>query len=367
MTIAIIGLGLIGGSLAKALKAINIDTTIIGIDPDTDAHDILREDNALDHAFTEVTQDALSGAEIIIIATPPHTWNALATTLTTLPLHHITLMMDVGSVKAYANQCFGQFSQFIAAHPIAGSEFSGAAFSTAALFTKKRIILTPPPHANELAKQDAIRFWEMFEAHPTLMDATTHDAIYAHVSHLPQFVAYAIAGSTLPHVPHSEPYVGFLRLAGSSPALWLGIFQHNPSLANAAEGFLHIIGHMLAELRTGELDHASTPLNLEIGAQLAPRILASCLISAVTLEERKQELRMASYAGSGFADMTMPAMTPPDDDLALISEHSNAVIALLEMVEQQLRTMLVALKTKDWETLHMLMQDAQQRYVKQLH
>lgn len=367
MTIAIIGLGLIGGSLAKSLKTIDADTIIIGIDPDTDAHDILRNDNALDHAFTEVTQDALTDAEIIIIATPPHTWETLATTLATLPLHHITLIMDVGSVKAYANQCFSQFSQFIPAHPIAGSEFSGAAFSTEALFTKKRIILTPSSHSNALAKQEAIRFWEMFEAHPTLMEAATHDAIYAHISHLPQFVAYAIAGATLPHVPHNEAYIGFLRLAGSSPNLWLGIFQHNPALANAAEGFLHIISHMLAELRTGELDHDSTPLNLEIGAQLSPRILASCLISAVTLEERKQELRMASYAGSGFADMTMPAMTPPDDDLALISEHSNAVIALLEMTEQQLRAMLVALKTKDWETLRVMMQDAQQLYVKQLH
>ncbi len=364
--VAILGLGLIGGSLAKALKAASPGYIITGIDPDTQAHDILQEDDTLDHAHTTLSNQALQGVETLIIATPPHSWEAIAATLNALSLETLTLIMDVGSVKHYALECFGALPQFVPAHPIAGSEFSGAAFSTEALFTGKRVILTPADESNERLITDAIRFWEMLDVSPTLLDAAAHDNIYANMSHLPQLSAYAIALATLGNVPHNEAYKGFLRLAGSSPELWLGIFRHNPSLANAAETYLQILSHMLAELRTGELDNA-TPLNMDVAAQLAPRILASCLISTATLEERKQDINMASFAGSGFADMSAPAMSPPDDDLALISEHSNAVIALLEMVEQQFRAMLVAVKTNDWEGLRVMIQDAQTLYVKQLH
>jgi prephenate dehydrogenase len=364
--IAIIGVGLIGGSLAKALKARHADCIITGIDTDSTALEIMREEHAIDTSYHEVTAQALKACNILIIATPPSTWHALAVHLHTLPLHHIELIMDVGSIKAYAQACFAAYPQFVAAHPIAGSEFSGAAFSVAGLFNGKRLILTPAPSTDKRALQRAHQFWEALGAVVSEMPADKHDVIYANVSHLPQFVAYASAAALLPHIGYHERVIKFLRLAGSSPALWLGVFQHNPAIYHAAEHYLHIINHMIAELRTG-IVHTDIPLQFDTALPLVPRIIASCLIAAVTIEERKHDMKMSTYAGSGFADTTHPAITPPEEDLAGISEHTNAVVALLEMVERRVRDMLLAIKKEDWASLHSIMQTAQREYVAKLN
>jgi prephenate dehydrogenase len=365
MKITIIGLGLIGGSLAKACKVAYPACHIKGIDPDEAARKLLQEEGAVDIAYGELSVVAVAEAEIILISTAPNHWKAVADALRSLPLPATRLIMDVGSVKSYASECFGELLHFIPAHPIAGSEFSGAAFSTGELFLGKRVILTPKDKADAKDVRAAIDFWEQLATRPMLMECDLHDRIYAHVSHLPQFAAYAIARATLAQTHAPESYLKFLRLAGSSPTLWLGIFQHNPYLAGAGENLLQVIGHMLAELRTGILTAEMRP-DLHTGITLIPRILASTLISAVTLEEKRMQTRMAVYAGSGFADMTHPAMTPPEKDLALISEHTNAVVELLDAVEASLREMLVTYKQKDWDALTQMMEGAQEAFLRQL-
>jgi prephenate dehydrogenase len=362
--IAIIGLGLIGGSLAKALKLQDADVQITGIDADPEARELLLGSGAVNVAYATISKDAVSNAAIIVIATPPHSWMEIALALSNIALD-ATLIMDVGSVKAYANQCFGHLPHFVAAHPIAGSEFSGAAFSTEALFTGKRLILTPTDSTNAADVATATNFWNAFGMHISVLEAHTHDRIYAYVSHLPQFTAYALAHATLTHGNASDEYLKFLRLGGSSPDLWTGIFQHNPYLADAAEHLLHIIVHLITELRTGAL-HADSSTDWQLGQKLLPRLIASTLISCVTMEEKKANLRMASYAGSGFADMTHPAFTPPEADLALISTHTNDVIAVLEATEAALRSFLINVKNADWRDLQSKLNCARTAYVQQL-
>ena len=363
--ITIIGLGLIGGSLARTLKAHGDNVVITGIDPYVEACELLSEAEAVDKTYPEITPEAVEQATIIIIATPPDSWAAIDETLKTLPLPNVRLIVDAGSVKRYANECFGGLPHFVACHPIAGSEFSGAAFSTEGLFTGKRVILTPEEHTPDADSMAAETFWRSVGMHPIRLDANMHDRIYAYVSHLPQLMAYAVAHATLEGAVASESYLKFLRLGGSSPALWVSIFQHNPYIAPAAEQLLHIIVHIMTELRSGELQ-AETTLNRERAQQLLPRIIASSLVSAVTMEENRSGIRMAAYAGSGFADMTHPAMTPPEEDLALISTHTNDVIALLSATESTLRAFLIALKNRQWDTLAHSFSKARNAYVHQL-
>ncbi len=363
--IAIIGLGLIGGSLAKALKIQNPDIIIIGVDASPEARAVLSEASAVDRTYAEMTSEVMAQASVIIIATPPHSWGGIVKTLGGYGLANVRLIMDTGSVKHYANDCFSALPHFVAAHPIAGSEFSGAAFSTAGLFAGKRVILTPHEDTPETDILAAETFWELLGTHPKRLGAALHDRIYAYVSHLPQFLAYALGKATLSPEQATESYLKFLRLNGSLPGLWVSIFQHNPFIIEAAEHLLHVLGHIMGELRAGELQ-PQHPIHRERAEQLLPRIIASSLISVVTMEEKRSDMRLSAYAGSGFADMTHPALTPPEEDLALISAHTNDVIALLEATETTLRTFLLVLKQGEWDILENFFDEARNAYGMQL-
>jgi prephenate dehydrogenase len=271
-------------------------------------------------------------------------------------------------VKQYALECFGALPHFVPAHPIAGSEFSGALFSIAELFASKRVILTPTGTTSPTALALAERLWQNVGAQVTYMDASMHDTTYAYVSHLPQLVAYAVARAWLPQgMPPLSEKVGaaFYRLCGSSPALWTGVFAHNPQVKETAEIYIRLLSHMCAELRTGALSQANLHIT-SAGLELSPRIIASCLISAATLAEKKNAQSMARYAGAGFADMTHPAMSDPADDLARISEHAQEVVACIEQVEAECRTLLIAITEQKWDVLHNLLDEAQNTYLNHL-
>ncbi len=362
----VIGCGLIGGSFVKALRNIHADAHITVIDTDAQACALMQEEGLVNQVSDRLEASLFQSATTILIATPPHCWQDIATTLATYDMPALTLLMDVGSVKQYALECLASFPTYVAAHPIAGMEFSGTAYSTVDLFAGKRVIFTPTADTNADALAQATRLWEEMEAVPVTLDADIHDRIYAYVSHLPQLLAYAIAGATLEHVHGNQPYIQFLRLAGSSPALWRGIMEHSPHVSDAAESYLQLITHVLAELRTGTEQH-ETPLNMQRGAELTPRILASCLIGVITIEEQRGNVKLARYAGSGFADMAAPAMTDPEDELSLISQHTDVVITLLEMIEAQFRAMVILLKRGQWQDLQDIMQSAQNAYIHQLN
>lgn len=366
----IIGLGLIGGSMAKALKSQEPDCHIVGIDTDSAARALLLDEGGIDEADARLSPAMTGSADVILIATSPGSWKQLAERLRDLPLKSGVLMMDVGSIKAYALECFGGLPGFVAAHPIAGSQFSGAAFSTGELFQQKQVILTPASESGSDEAgpyEQAKRFWETLGALTREMDPATHDAVYAYVSHLPQFVAYALAHATLAEASGSADYLAFLRLAGSSPALWLDIFRHNPSFEQAADTFLRVQGHMLGELRSGMAHEAvAEEIDLDTGLRLLPRMVASSLVSTVYMEEGKRDMKLASYAGAGFADMTHPAMTPPDDDLSLISQYAGSVVALLERFDGSLRVMLGAIKQGQWNQLEQLLEQAHHHYLQRL-
>jgi prephenate dehydrogenase len=361
--ITIIGAGLIGASIARSYRAAAPNVEIIAIDVSDESLDLLLEENIINAGFAKIEQAAITDANIIIIATPLQCWVDVAAALKQYALE-AQLIIDVGSVKQYALSCFADLPNFVPTHPIAGSEFSGAAFSTPDLFQQKRvIIIAKNPQILTEAENLAVQFWQELGAYHNFLTADAHDLIYAYVSHLPQLAAFAMASDFLRHLSAESLDANahnFYRLCGSSPSLWSGIFKHNPHLLNAAETLLQLVNHMIAELKTGELNDEST--DIARGLKLTPRIVASCLISVVNLAEKKHEMSLARYAGAGFADMTHPAMTDPAQDLELISKHCADVIACLHLYEQKLRDIILALKSDDITQLNSMLHDSFEAY-----
>ncbi len=355
--IFIIGVGLIGGSVAKAQRMAQPDAVITAVDVNEDSLELLLECGAINAGFSTIfdviSSGALQDADVIIIATPLQTWVEIAYQLK----GQSQLIIDVGSVKQYAHECFDGLPNFAACHPIAGAEFSGAAFATAELFQNKRVILTSNNRQAEV-------FWQNLGAHCTTMEANQHDLIYAYVSHLPQLAAFAMAEAFLPHLQAeklSNDAHNFYRLCGSEPTLWQGIFRHNPHMLDSLDTLLRLLGHMIAELETGSLK-SDAPVNMQMGLRLTPRIIASCLISSANLSEKKHGINMARYAGTGFASLTHPAMTDPAADLALISEHSGDVIYCLKLFETNLRNLMLAITQKQWHKLQQQLACANKAY-----
>lgn len=362
LRIGIIGAGLIGASCARALKASDEAMYIIAYDADPETLEWLQHEEIADAICSDLDALLMHHPDILMIATPPAHWQQLAQHMHAMNLDPVQLIMDVGSIKCYAQSCFGSFTNYVPAHPIAGSHLAGARHSDAGLFHHKRVILTPTQATDARALALAHYLWEaMGVAEVHSMSAEEHDRVYAFVSHLPQLVAYAVANAMLDKVHPDAAFMQFLRLAGSSPDLWSGIMMHNPHLQEAGEMFLRILGHMIAELSGGAPEDGAIT-DMQEAASLCPRILAACLISAVTVEEHRTNQKMIRYAGAGFADMSAPAMSEPEGDLERISRHSHAVIAHLQAVDNALRELLIALIQQEHEVMGRMMHDAQQHY-----
>lgn len=364
---AIIGLGLIGSSLAEDVHRYALAKHIVGFDNNPLAGEVLSSKGFIHEFHTKIAQ--VSGAvDAVIISTPPKYFDEVARKLSPL-LKEGTLVMDTGSIKksiiATVSPHIPPSAIFIPAHPITGSEKSGVGSGEADLFKNRRVILTPEAYSIPAAVDLAIHFWEALGARCEVMSAERHDMIYAYMSHLPHLVAYAAALTLHSYVPHApENLKPFLRIGGSSPELWCDIALANAThLFSALEFYLTVLNHVIAELKAGEtLGEDSTGKTAEIAHQLLPRIVASCLVSAVTLCEKRENITLARYAGQGFADLASPLQSPPDSDIERISGAYRQVVTVLSLFESHLRTLAVALKEQNHDALLGLMQDAQKSW-----
>ena len=236
-------MGLIGGSVALALKKAHFVTHIVGVGR-TQAS--LNEALKLgvidticipDEKQTNI-QAALEGADLVLIAAP------VAQTARILQsikphLNNQTVITDAGSTKgdvlACAREILGkQFSQFVGGHPIAGAEKSGVSAAKDDLFLGKNIILTPTPETNIHTLAGVADLWKKCGANVTEMSAENHDNIFAAVSHLPHLLAFALVDdiASRPNAAQlfsfaASGFRDFTRIAGSSPEMWRDI-----SLAN---------------------------------------------------------------------------------------------------------------------------------------
>ena len=250
--LAIIGLGLIGGSLARALRQAGQAGHISAFDRDEAT---LRQALAT-HVIDDASPDlkaAVEGADVVVLATPPAATAELLGEAGAA-LKPGAVLTDVGSVKgrlaAAARAALGpQLPRFVPGHPIAGTERSGLAASFAELFAGRRVILTPLPETAIDARQSITAMWEATGAEVVTMEAGEHDRILAASSHLPHLLAYALV-DCLAQRPESDAifnaaaggFADFTRIASSNPELWHDICVSNRAalLANLADFARHL-------------------------------------------------------------------------------------------------------------------------------
>jgi cyclohexadieny/prephenate dehydrogenase len=235
--VAIVGLGLIGSSIARAVTARLPGVAVTGYD----AKDAVRaEARALGLCDTIVDDAAAAAADadLVILAVPVGRMADAAAAIAP-GLKPQAIVSDVGSSKAGVAAALAKAlpdHAVIPAHPVAGTENSGPAAGFATLFEGRWCIVTPPASAPQDAVTAVTSFWEALGARVETMDAAHHDMVLAVTSHLPHLIAYTIVGtaSELEEVTESEVikysaggFRDFTRIAASDPVMWRDVFLAN--------------------------------------------------------------------------------------------------------------------------------------------
>lgn len=242
--VAVIGVGLIGGSLALAMKARGVAGLVSGYDRDADALREARALGVLDLVYNSV-EAAVSGAGLVIVATPVLDTGAVVENLAGY-LTPGVLVTDVGSTKAEIVERAGRMipgGWFVGGHPMAGSERGGVAAATPYLFENAYYLLTPNAQTNPAALAQAQSLISALGAHVVLVDPAEHDELVALISHLPHLVAAALvntarassrAGRALPLA--AGGFRDTTRIASGPPNVWRDIFLSNRRALGAALG-----------------------------------------------------------------------------------------------------------------------------------
>ena len=234
----IIGVGLIGSSIARALREHGISSEIYGIDSSSEVLEKCENLNILTVGKRNI-EDFSNQFDLIIICSPLSTYKKIFSSLNNF-VTQSTLVTDVGSTKAsvikdYIEVCNNKLIQFIPSHPIAGLEKSGPEYGFAKLFENRFCILTPINKSEDninLIKS----FWKSMGMKVDIMNADHHDRILAMTSHIPQLIAYSIVATASELDTNIKEEVikysaagfrDFTRLAGSDPIMWRDIYSMN--------------------------------------------------------------------------------------------------------------------------------------------
>ena len=236
-TLVIFGVGLIGGSLALALKRHQSIGRIVGVGRQSDNMQTALQLGVID-ATAQDPAEAVRGADLVMIAAPvaqtPEILRKIAPYL-----GDRTVVTDAGSTKSDVEACAKAIlgprsARFVPGHPIAGAEKSGVTAARADLYDGKNIVLTPSAETDADAVALVHALWTATGAHVTTMSAAEHDGIFAAVSHLPHLLAFALVDELASRGNAAQlfdfaasGFRDFSRIAGSSPEMWRDI-----SLAN---------------------------------------------------------------------------------------------------------------------------------------
>ena len=235
--LVLIGIGLIGGSLARALKRVNAVEQVIGVARSRGTGDLALELGVIDR-FCMDPGEAVEDASIVVIATPLRTFpNILDAIAKHLP--NDATVTDVGSVKQYVINAVkkhlpGHLERFVPGHPIAGTERSGVHASFAELFERRHVVLTPLAETTDAAVSLISDMWKRTGADVITMDGGYHDQILATTSHLPHVIAYSLVRCLAEH-PERDTlfefaaggFYDFTRIASSDPVMWRDICMTN--------------------------------------------------------------------------------------------------------------------------------------------
>lgn len=269
--LVVVGVGLIGGSFALALKRAGAVGTVVGVGRGAANLDTARRLGIVDRTWTREQRwtDELADADLVLLATPVGQFAALFAAIAPA-LGPATLVTDAGSTKqdviAAARAHLGvALPRFVPGHPIAGTEHSGAAAASESLFQGRSVVLTPLSETTLDARQRVEQAWTACGGVVRVLDAARHDDIFAAVSHLPHALAFALVAQVADRADAADyfryaasGFRDFTRLASSDPEMWRDV-----CLANAAA-----LRRELSAYR-GELDRLDALLASTDGAGLA--------------------------------------------------------------------------------------------------
>ena len=264
--LAIVGVGLIGGSLALALKRAGAVGEVVGIGRGLENLQTARSLGVVDR-FTQELEAGVADADVVFLATPVLTLPQVAARA--LPhMKRGAILTDGGSVKgsvvAAIEPLLPDGVHFVPGHPVAGTEQSGAAAAFPTLYEGRRCILTPTARTAAAALELVAHMWRMAGSEVVLMDVEQHDRVLAATSHLPHMVAYALVNAVSACGREGEDVLrfsaggfrDFTRIASSDPTMWRDIAMSNRT---ALLETLEIFEATLAELKrdiAGQQDEA---------------------------------------------------------------------------------------------------------------
>jgi prephenate dehydrogenase len=261
--VTIIGVGLIGGSLAKALKAKNIARTITGAGRSRSSLEQALKLGVIDH-MGQGRAYGVEEADLVVLASPVGTFEKIVVDIAPA-MKKGAIVTDVGSVKGNIikkiEKILPREVHFVPAHPIAGREKSGVGEATEDLFQGRRCILTPSPQTDGKALELVREMWRSVGSEVTVMDAELHDKVFAAVSHLPHVAAFAMMCAVAELSTGTEDYLrfsgagfrDFTRIAASSPEMWKDIcIMNKDNLIPMIDRYVFSLNRFKREIMAGD-------------------------------------------------------------------------------------------------------------------
>jgi len=251
--VALIGLGLIAGSMSHAMRRAGLAGEIVGTARSAETRDVAREIGLVDRVV-DTAKEAAEGADLVVLAVPVGAMGAVAEEIapTLKPGATVT---DVGSVKRAVIDAVAPHIpagvHFVPAHPLAGTEHSGPRAGFAELFDNRWCLIVPAEGSDRAAVERLEALWQGMGSNTDEMDADHHDLVLAVTSHAPHLIAYTMVGVAdhLRRVTDSEViqfsaagFRDFTRIAASDPTMWRDVFLHNK------DATLDILGRFTEEL-----------------------------------------------------------------------------------------------------------------------
>jgi len=264
--LCIVGVGLIGGSLARALRAAGAVCDIVGHGRNAAHLQRARDLGVIDRAETRIA-DAVRGADMVVLAVPVGAMSRLLKEIAP-QLAPQAVITDVGSVKgavitAARAALGGRFPSFVPGHPIAGTERSGVEASFAELYKHQRVVLTPEADTDPDAVRRVTELWRAAGAETLIMSAEHHDEVLAATSHLPHMLAFTLMDALLKlddRETHfalaASSFRDVTRVAASDPEMWHDICLSNrTALVKALTHYRLQLDGLLAALERGDGDY----------------------------------------------------------------------------------------------------------------
>ncbi len=252
MTITIVGIGLIGGSLAIALRESKFATTLIGVEKNPEYADRALALNLVDKILPMT--EGVAAADIVIVATPVNTLVSLLPKI--LDLVDNQIVMEVGSTKASILEAVKNHpkrANFIATHPMAGTEFSGPDAAIKGLFEGKACVLCDVDESLPEAHKLAVQMYSALKMRILYLDSESHDVHTAYVSHIAHISSFALALTVLEKERDEDAifdlasggFTSTVRLAKSNPETWAPIFMQNrDNVLDVLDEYIHILSVM---------------------------------------------------------------------------------------------------------------------------